>query len=135
MKTLTHKATVIEEDTGSGLLAEVKRTTACSECHQNTSCGVLEAGSIFLRLKSKKPRKKGEEITIVSSRKELYLSMLVIYVIPVVLMLSTTFISASLRMPQMITALATIAVPTVYFITLRIILMKWQRPRYRILED
>ncbi len=68
-KSLFHKGTVAEEDSGDGVLIEITRTGACGDCKEKGACGMTESGSLFVRLKSPRPLKKGDEVTVEISRR------------------------------------------------------------------
>ena len=131
-KSLFHKGTVAEEDSGDGVLIEITRTGACGDCKEKGACGMTESGSLFVRLKSPRPLKKGDEVTVEISRREFYRSVGLVYITPVALMLTAAVAVSSAGFSELATAFFTLAVPAVYFPVLRLFLKKNSRTSYRI---
>ena len=129
---LSHKGLVVEADSGKGVLVEVVRSGACGDCKEKGSCGMTESGSMFLRLKSTRSLKKGDEVIVEISRREFYRSVGLVYIVPVVLMLIAAVSADSAGFSELMTAAVTLAAPAVYFPLLRIFLKNSSRTSYKL---
>ena len=131
-RSISHKGIVAEADSGSGVLIEITRSGTCGDCKEKGACGMTESGSLFVRLNSPRKLNKGDEVTVEISRSEFYRSVGLVYIAPVVLMLSAAVAVSSAGFSELVTAVFTLAVPAVYFPVLRLFLKKSSRTSYRI---
>lgn len=120
-KKVIHTGKILKKIDNNKYIIEVNPMSTCSSCSQNSFCHsfgddkskkfVVEADSEF---------DVNREVVLSITQKSLFLSVFIVYILPVVLILIASLITNFIFESDVITAAVSILVLIIYFINLKI---------------
>jgi len=121
-KNYTHLAKVVEKQKGNFIKVEVVPMTACASCSIASSCcgGDELSNKKYFVLYNSVNAEVGDEVLISVSAKNLFKSVMVVYVVPIILLLVVAGISTSVFDKDINTAVISLSFLVLYFIIIKI---------------
>jgi sigma-E factor negative regulatory protein RseC len=120
-----HEAIVTKILPNNKMIVEVARTSACSSCSLKGGCGVSsESPNNSYKVDNDINAKIGDSIIISIEQKTLYKSAFLVYILPIILMLLTSYIIQLIFKKDIYTAISSLITLSIYFIILKILMGK-----------
>lgn len=121
-KNYTHLAKVVEKQKGNFIKVEVVPMTACASCSIASSCcgGDELSNKKYFVLYNSVNAEVGDEVLISVSAKNLFKSVMVVYVVPIILLLVVAGISTAVFDKDIYTAVTSLSFLVLYFIIIKI---------------
>jgi len=130
---LKHKAVVLNIENDGTAVVEIARGSACSACGEKSSCTIADDTTIRLRFKNSSHLKAGDMVEIGIEKHSFFKGLFIVYIIPLILMLTSAIITDSITDKQLITAGVTLAALIAYFIGLKLLHKGKDKQSYQII--
>ncbi len=123
MNAYEHLAKVTKLLPNGKMIVEVNKVSACSTCSLKGGCGVSSDDSKNrYTIENTVGAKEGDELLIRIEQKDLYKSVFIVYVLPIIFILISATVVDYLFKKEIYTAVFSLVTAGIYFIALKIIM-------------
>lgn len=117
---MKHTGIVVSVTKDRTAVVEVMREHACTGCSEKNACSMESASNIRITFKNAADLNIGDKVEIAIKSKDFFMSMLAVYIAPVIIMLITAITASSLGASQILTASLTLLSTALYFVFLKL---------------
>jgi sigma-E factor negative regulatory protein RseC len=122
----------VEDNTAT---VEVARSSACNACSEKTSCTMMDHGSnIRLQFKNAGDVSTGDIVEIAIRKNSFYKSLFTIYIMPILLMLTTAITMDKAQDNQVLTAFSTLGSAGLYFLFIKFLHKGKDKQQYTLIR-
>ena len=114
-----HKGNIIKID-GNTVTVKVLQLSACASCDSNKYCTLSECKEKEITVSDANPEaySVGEEVQIVTQKRQVFTAVLWAYVIPLILLFIGVGVGTLLNLPEVHTALLGLVAVAIYYVFL-----------------
>jgi sigma-E factor negative regulatory protein RseC len=125
-ETIQHYGTVTKVDSNS-VVVSITSSSACSGCHAEGICGISGKQEKIVDIKGKYNVSPGDPVTILMEQSTGYKAVVLSYLIPLVILISSLIVLSSFSISELISGLAAISLLVPYFLILYLFRKKINR--------
>jgi positive regulator of sigma E activity len=125
-ETIQHDGTVKKVD-GNSVIVSIKSGSACSGCHAEGICGISGKEEKIVDIKGKYNVSPGDPVTILMEQSTGYKAVVLSYLIPLLIVISSLIILNSFSVSELISGLVSISLLVPYFLILYLFRKKINR--------
>jgi positive regulator of sigma E activity len=114
---IDHEGIVLSND-GSIVIIGISSASACSGCHAEGSCNLSGKEEKIIEVHGKYDVKSGDQVTILMKQSLGYLAMFLGYLFPGIAVVAVLLIMISIKMPELLAGLISLACLLPYYIIL-----------------
>jgi sigma-E factor negative regulatory protein RseC len=125
-ETIQHDGIVKKVDSNS-VIVSITSSSACSGCHAEGICGISGKEEKIVDIKGKYNVSTGDPVTILMQQSTGYKAVVLSYLIPLVILISSLIVLSSFSISELISGLAAISLLVPYFLILYLFRKKINR--------
>jgi sigma-E factor negative regulatory protein RseC len=115
-----HHEGVVKHNSGRSVTVSISATSACSGCHAKGSCNMLGAEEKIINIEGIYNVSQGDIVTVLMEQSMGYSALLLGYILPFILLLTSLFTFISLRLTELTSGVLSLAVLVAYYSVLYI---------------
>lgn len=115
--TINHKGIVLKKEDNS-VVVTILSVSACSGCHVEGSCTLAGKEEKNIEVHGKYNVMPGDQVTVVMKQSMGYAALFLGYILPVISVIAVLIALISLKVPELISGLASLAILIPYYIIL-----------------
>jgi sigma-E factor negative regulatory protein RseC len=109
---------IVQRNEGNAVIVSISSASACSGCHAEGSCTMSGKEEKIIEIYGKYNVKPGDLVTILMKQSMGYSAIFLGYVLPFILVITVLIVMVSLKVPELLSGLTSIAILLPYYIAL-----------------
>jgi sigma-E factor negative regulatory protein RseC len=109
---------IVQRNEGNAVIVSISSASACSGCHAEGSCSMSGKEEKIIEVHGKYNVKPGDLVTILMKQSMGYSAIFLGYVLPFILIITVLIAMVSLKVPELLSGLTSIAILIPYYIVL-----------------
>lgn len=119
-KTINHTG-VVQKVGMDFVTVSISKTSACSGCHTEGSCNLSGKEEKIVDIRGNFNLKTGDIVTVMMVKSIGYTALLIGYLLPLIIVISTLAIMISIGLPELTAGLASIAILIPYYLIIYVL--------------
>lgn len=107
---------IVQETENESVLVKITSLSACSGCHAQGVCGMVGKEDKVIRIAGNFSVKEGDPVTVIMNKSMGYLAVLLSYVFPFFLVITTLFIMNAMSFHELASGLLSLGVLLPYYL-------------------